>query len=100
MSPLTRFTYAYFGGGLVLIALYGTFIDAAEAWFLAVNWLAVGVALALIRYGMPRKDSSDVGALTYYVGIAWLVFLLLAGIVLFWNTGIGVEELRWLLGGE
>ena len=100
MSPLTRFTYAYFGGGFVFIALYGTFINAAEARFLAVNWLAVGVALALIRYGMPRKDSSDIGALTYYIGIAWLILLLLAGIVLIWNTGIGVEELQWLLDRE
>jgi hypothetical protein len=96
-SPLVRFTFFYFVGGIIFVLLYGIFVDRDVAIFVVVNWLALGIAVALIAYGLPRKDSDDVAGLIYIIGIAWLVLLLAAGIVLIWNDGIGVQELQWLL---
>lgn len=96
-SPLLKFNLFYFVGGIVLILLYWQFIDANVAMFIAINWLAVGIALALISYGLPRKSSSDFAGLLYWLGIAWLVLLFAAGTVLIWSEGIGVQELQWLL---
>ena len=96
-SPLLKFTLFYFVGGIILILLYWQFIDADVARFIAVNWLAVGIALALISYGLPRKSSSDFAGLLYWLGIAWLVLLFGVGTVLIWSDGIGVKELQLLL---
>ncbi len=96
-SPLLKFTFFYFVGGIVLIPLCWKFIDADVARFIAVNWLAVGIALALISYGLARKSSSDVAGLLYWLGIAWLVLLFAVGTVLIWSDGIGVQELQLLL---
>lgn len=96
-SPLLKFNLFYFVGGIVLILLYWNFIDADVAWFIAINWLAVGIALVLISYGLPRKSSSDFAGLLYWLGIAWLVLLFAAGTVLIWNDGIGIQELQLLL---
>lgn len=96
-SPLLKFTFFYYVVGLVLILLYWQFIDADVARFIAVNWLAVGIALALITFGLARKSSSDFAGLLFWLGIAWLVLLLLVGTVLLWGGGIGVQELQWLL---
>ena len=96
MSSLTRFTWFYFAGGALLLAATALLADVATARFLALNWMAVGIALALISYGMPRKAKSDVAGAIYLVGIGWLVLLLIAGIFLLFNDGIGVAELDWL----
>jgi hypothetical protein len=96
-SPLVRFAYLYFVGGVVFILLYGTFVDRDVATFVAANWLALGIAVAFIAYGLPRKDSDDVAGLIYFIGIAWVVLLLAIGIVLIRSDGIGVQELHWLL---
>jgi len=94
---LVKFTYFYFIGGLVFVLLYGKIIDAAVARFVAVNWLAVGLALALIAYGLPRKSTSDIAGFFYWLGIAWLILLFVVGTILIWSNGIGVQELQWLL---
>jgi len=78
--------------------LYGVLIDPAVAWFLAVNWLAAGLGLAFIVYGIRRKSTSAVAGFIYYLGIAWLILLLAVGAFLISNDGIGVQELQWLLG--
>lgn len=96
-SPIVRFTYFYFVGGIIFILVYGTFVDRDVAVFVAANWLALGIAVALIAYGLPRKDTDDVAGLIYVIGIAWLVLLLVVGTVLIWIDGIGVQELQWLL---
>ena len=96
-SPLLKFTYVYFVGGIALVLLCWKFIDVDVAWFIGVNWLAVGIALALISYGLPRKSSSDFAGLLYWLGIAWLVLLFGVGTVLIWSDGVGVKELQLLL---
>ncbi len=96
-SPLVKFTYCYFIGGMVFVLLYWKFMDAAIAWFLAVNWLAAGLALPLIAYGSPRKGASDIAGVIYWLGIAWLTLLFVGGTALIWSNGIGVQELQWLL---
>ncbi len=80
-----------------MILVYWVFIDVAVAKFLALNWLAVGVAVAMIAYGMPRKNDSATAGLIYLLGIGWLILLLAIGTVLIWQQGIGVEEFQWLL---
>ena len=73
------------------------FYDAAVAKFLAANWLAVGLALALIIYGIGRKSTNATAAFFYYLGVAWLIVLFIAGVILITNDGIGVQELQWLM---
>lgn len=97
-SPLDRFTYCYLAAGIAIVVLNGIFGQHEVAMFLAANWLAVGAALVLIAYGLSNKNSSDIAAVTYLLGLAWLILLLVAGIVLILNDGIGVQELQWLLG--
>jgi hypothetical protein len=100
MSPLIKFTIFYFVGGLAAILTYGKFVDAPVAWFLAMNWLAVGLALAPIAYGLPRKNTSDVAGLLYWLGVAWLVILFAAAAILIWNDGISVQDLQLLMDSE
>jgi hypothetical protein len=97
-SPFSKFAGFYFIGGLLLILVYWVFIDLAVAKFLALNWFAVGIAVAMIAYGMPRKNDSATAGLIYLLGIGWLILLLAIGTVLIWQQGIGVEEFQWLLG--
>lgn len=96
MRALYRFALFYFLGGIAGILLYGLFVDIDAARFIAVNWLAVGISVALITWGMPRRASSDAAGVAYLFGLGWLVLLLVTGIVLIFTDGIGVEELRWL----
>jgi len=96
-SPLLRFSIFYFAGGLLLIVLCRIVVDSHIANFVALNWLAVGFSVACIAYGMPRKDESPVAGFVFFLGIGWLVLLLIAGTILIWQKGVGVEELRWLL---
>lgn len=96
-SPFTKFAYFYFAGGIIFVALYGLYADRDVAIFVAANWFALGISVACIAYGLPRKNSSDVAGLIYIVGLAWLVLLLAAGIALVWTNGIGVQELQWLI---
>jgi sodium/proline symporter len=98
-SPLLNFAYGYFVGGAAVIVLYWTFGDPLAAQFLAANWLAVGAGLALITYGNRRRRESEYARLLFLLGAAWLVLLFVAGLVLIWNDGIGVQELQWLLQG-
>jgi len=100
MSPLVKFTIFYFAGGLTAILSYGYFVNVPVAWFLAMNWLAVGLALAPIAYGLPRKDKSDVAGLLYWLGIAWLILLFVAATILIWNDGISVQDLQLLMGSD
>lgn len=95
-SPLARFAYFYFIGGAVALVLCGVFYDIAVAKFLAANWLAAGLALALIIYGIGRKTTNGTAAFFYYLGIAWLIVLFIAGAILITYDGIGVKELQWL----
>lgn len=96
-SPFVKFAAFYFLGGLIFVVLYGMYADRDVAIFVAANWLALGISVACIAYGLPRKNASDVAGLIYIVGLAWLALLLAAGIALVWTDGIGVQELRWLL---
>ena len=96
-SPFIKFAYFYFVGGIIFVVLYGLYADRNVALFVAANWIALGISVACIAYGLPRKNSSDVAGLIYIAGLAWLVLLLAAGIALIWNNGIGVQELQWLL---
>ena len=77
--------------------LYATYADRDIATFVAANWLALGISVACIAYGLLRKDNNDLAGLIFIIGIAWLVLLLVAGTVLAWKGGIGVQELKWLL---
>jgi len=95
-SPLVKFTYFYFIGGVIALLLCGMFYDLPVAKFLTANWLAVGIALALIIYGIGRKSDNATAAFFYYLGIAWLIVLFIAGVILISNDGIGVRELNWL----
>ena len=96
-SPLVNFSIFYFLGGLLAIVAVWYFHDQAVAQFIGVAWLAVGIALALITIGNLRKESSEYAHLFYLIGFAWLVLLLVAGIVVIWTGGIGVDDLNRLL---
>jgi len=96
-SPFVKFTYFYFVGGIIFVLLYGLYANRDVAIFLAANWIALGISVACIAYGLPRKKSDDFAGLIYIVGLAWLALLLVAGTALIWNDGIGVQELQWLL---
>ncbi len=96
-SPFTRFTFFYFIAGFLFVVVYAFYADRDVATFVAANWLALGISVACIAYGLARKESNDLAGLIYIVGLAWLVLLLGIGVALIWNDGIGVQELKWLL---
>lgn len=91
------FACAYFAGGLLAVLLFWLLMGGAVARFVTVNWIALGVAVALIAYGLPRKETNPRAGLAYYLGIGWLLLLLIGGLLLLGNQGIGVDELGWLM---
>jgi hypothetical protein len=97
-SPLVSFSLFYFIGGLLAIVALGHFFDEAVATFVGAAWLAVGFALALITIGAQKKAVSALAHFIYLLGFAWLALLLVAGIFVIWAGGIGVPELKWLVG--
>lgn len=96
-STFTRFAYLYFVGGMLLLLVLWLVADTSVARFVSANWLAVGIAVALMAYGLPRKATDPRAGFLFLLGVGWLLLLLIGGVVLFWQQGIGVMELQWLL---
>ena len=96
-SPLVRLAYFYVVGGIAFIALYGYLVDPVTARSLAVSWLAVGLALALIIYGRAKRHASDTAALIYLAGLALLVIMLAVGVFLLWKQGAAIPLTREFL---
>ena len=97
-SPLVNFSIFYFIGGLLAIVAVWFFHDRAVALFIGAAWLAVGIALVLITIGNFRKEKSEYAHFFYLIGFAWLILLLVAGIVVIWTGGIGVDDFERLIG--
>lgn len=92
-SPLLRFAYFYLLGGIAFIGLYGYLVDPTVAKSIAINWVAVGIALVLVVYGRANRHHSDRAALVYLVGVALLVMLLAVGTYLIWKQGAAIPRL-------